>query len=287
MSPRASIIIPAHNESAVIGRSLELLLRDAADGEFDIIVVCNGCTDDTFAVASNFAPRVRVENLSTPGKTGALNRGDEIATTFPRVYLDADIDLSTDHVRRLIATLDTPEPRVAAPKSHMHTGDRPWFIRSFYRAWQRTEFMQSNAVGNGVYAMNAAGRARFDTFPNITADDLFVYALFSQDERICPKDVKAGLHTPMRLADLFRVRRRVYYGNAEMARTENAPADPSNSRNSAVSLLRASKTPKELFDAVVYLGVNTAAKVSAKRQLRSKRPPAWDRDLSSRETVRS
>ncbi|MBO0838909.1 MAG: glycosyltransferase, partial [Actinobacteria bacterium] len=52
----ASIIIPACNESRVIKRLLSRLVCSARDGEFEIIVVANGCTDDTAEIACSFGP---------------------------------------------------------------------------------------------------------------------------------------------------------------------------------------------------------------------------------------
>lgn len=40
-----SIIIPAHNEQAVIRRCLTALLSGAAPGELEVIVVCNAYSD--------------------------------------------------------------------------------------------------------------------------------------------------------------------------------------------------------------------------------------------------
>ncbi|MYT19449.1 glycosyltransferase, partial [Streptomyces sp. SID7760] len=79
-----SIVIPAHNEGRVIGRLLDALLADAPASGPDIVVVCNGCTDDTAAVAGARGPRVRVVEIPTPSKHTALRVGDEHARGFPR-----------------------------------------------------------------------------------------------------------------------------------------------------------------------------------------------------------
>ncbi|MGW3138555.1 glycosyltransferase, partial [Streptomyces sp. NPDC001139] len=56
-----SIVIPAHNEAPVLGRLLDALLADSLSADDpDIVVVCNGCTDDTASVAAARGPRVRV-----------------------------------------------------------------------------------------------------------------------------------------------------------------------------------------------------------------------------------
>src|SRR3954470_21776937 len=88
--PRASVVIPAHNEAALIGDCLRVLLEDADAGEFEVVVVCNGCTDDTAGIAADFAGSTVIE-VDAASKIAALNTGDEVATTFPRIYLDADV----------------------------------------------------------------------------------------------------------------------------------------------------------------------------------------------------
>lgn len=67
-----SIVIPAHNEGQVIGRLLDSLLAGPAEDETDIVVVCNGCTDDTAQIAAARGPRVRVVDIPTPSKHAAL-----------------------------------------------------------------------------------------------------------------------------------------------------------------------------------------------------------------------
>src|SRR3954462_6356852 len=94
-----SVIIPAHNEANVIERTLSELMSGAHPNELEVIVVCNGCTDDTATRARNagtgyaakHAINFQVIDTPTPGKINALNLGDKAATAFPRLYIDADI----------------------------------------------------------------------------------------------------------------------------------------------------------------------------------------------------
>ena len=53
--PTASVVIPAHDEAQVIGRTLRGVLDRTAAGRLEVVVVCNGCTDDTAEVARRFA----------------------------------------------------------------------------------------------------------------------------------------------------------------------------------------------------------------------------------------
>jgi glycosyltransferase involved in cell wall biosynthesis len=110
-----TIVIPAHNEGRVIRRLLEQLINGADPGEMDIIVVANGCTDDTAEVAASFGPAVRVLTLPAACKQKALIAGDRAAAGFPRIYLDADLELRADDVRALAAALSQPGVLAAAP----------------------------------------------------------------------------------------------------------------------------------------------------------------------------
>ena len=115
-----SIVIPAFNEEAVVGRLLDGILRDAGRTEFLVIVVCNGCTDNTAAVAAQRG--ALVVEVPEPSKVAALDAGDRCAGgVFPRLYLDADIVLSADDVRKVARILTDDIPLVAAPRLEVET----------------------------------------------------------------------------------------------------------------------------------------------------------------------
>src|SRR6478735_2382051 len=46
-----SVVIPAHNEAQVIEPNLRALLAGVEPGAFEVVVVCNGCTDATADIA--------------------------------------------------------------------------------------------------------------------------------------------------------------------------------------------------------------------------------------------
>jgi glycosyltransferase involved in cell wall biosynthesis len=96
--PSLLILIPAYNEEARI----EPVLRDYAQffeknysGKFQIIVVLNGCTDNTFGVVQKVAaefPAIRALEFKAPiGKGGALIEGLKLASESDFIgYVDAD-----------------------------------------------------------------------------------------------------------------------------------------------------------------------------------------------------
>jgi glycosyltransferase involved in cell wall biosynthesis len=291
-----SIVIAAHNEAAVIGRCLDALLADATPGELDIIVVANGCSDDTAAVAAT-RPGVRVLELAAAGKPGALNAGDRVAVGFPRVYLDADIVVSAAGVRRVVAALRQPVPGVAenepanarpvlaaVPRRLLDVSGRPLVVRAFFAINGRLPVYRDGLFGRGMIALSAEGRARFDDFPELVADDLFLDSLFTATEKREIDTVAARIATPRRTADLLRRLIRVRQGNAAMRAAAASGEVAARVRPAArLSWLRDVVLPRPWLvpAALCYVGITGVAAVAARRAAREDRP-GWGRDESSR-----
>lgn len=271
-----SIVIPAHNEEAVIGRCLAGFLPELA--EADVVVVPNGCTDRTAAVAASFG--VTVVDVSAAGKATALNAGDAATAVLPRIYLDADIVVDAATLRALASALAVDRPLVAAPRVHFVLDDRPWAVRAFYAAYTQLPYVNEGLTGLGIFGLSAAGRARFAEFPQVTADDLFVQRLFSPSERVVLTDAQFDVQTPRTLRALIAVRTRTAFGSAELARTEPAGTDAAPSTRATVQALGrlVVKQPALLPSAAVYIGVTLAARVRARRRAAQ----SWQRDTTTR-----
>src|SRR5688500_11834554 len=97
-----SIIIPAHNEAAVVARTLNSILGNRIDRPLQIVVVANGCTDQTANVVRGFGDKVELVETPVGNKTHALNLGDRVARYDLRAYLDADIELSDNALQAVI-----------------------------------------------------------------------------------------------------------------------------------------------------------------------------------------
>lgn len=97
---RASIIIPAYNAQRTLAECLTACLaQDYPD--FEVIVVDDGSTDSTGAVARHF-DRVRYHRQSNGGPASARNTGARLATGEILVYTDADCIPQADWLRQLI-----------------------------------------------------------------------------------------------------------------------------------------------------------------------------------------
>ncbi len=108
-----SIVIPAYNEAARIRPTLEeyasYFTEPYGDG-FEIVVVLNGCTDDTRAVVESVtqkAPQVRLIEFARPlGKGGAVWEGFAAARGARLAFADADNMVRAPETQRLINALD-------------------------------------------------------------------------------------------------------------------------------------------------------------------------------------
>ena len=280
-SPRLSVVVPAHQEEAVIGRCLDALAAQVSPGEAEVVVVANGCTDRTAVVAREHPSRPRVVELATGSKSAALNVGDASVSAFPRVYLDADIVLGPGAVAALVDVLAAGAVCAAAPTPRFETAGRPWLVRAYYRAWQRLPFLNDEPIGNGVYALSGQGRGRFTDFPKIIADDLYVLRLFTRGERRAVRDVHFVVEAPRRVRDLLGVRTRAYLGAAELtAWSGGRLAGEQGARSRSAG--RLVQTPADVPDALAFCLVSLIAAARAGRRLRRGDTATWDRDGSTR-----
>jgi glycosyltransferase involved in cell wall biosynthesis len=91
MTPAISVILPVHNRADVLGRAIQSVL-DQTLNEWELILVDDGSTDDSVAVAKSFAdPRIRIIELDTNrGGNAARNAGVRAATAPLIAFLDSD-----------------------------------------------------------------------------------------------------------------------------------------------------------------------------------------------------
>ncbi|MEU4339404.1 glycosyltransferase family 2 protein [Micromonospora lupini] len=271
-----SVVIAAHNEARVIGGCLDALLTDAGPDELDIVVVANGCTDDTALVAAQ-RPEVRVIEVAEAGKANALNVGDAAARGFPRIYLDADVVLSPGALRRMAATLtegDSP-PLAVMPRRQMVTSGRPAAVHAYYAINTRLPIFADALFGRGAIGISEAGHRRFDQFPEQIADDLFLDSQFSSQEKQEVGDATSYVQAPRRTRDLLRTLARVRAGNTMLrASHDGVRASVPSSWLRDVVLPRPWLVPA----ATVYVAITVAAALRARRHPRD----GWGRDDSTR-----
>lgn len=220
MEYKGSFIIPAFNEELRIRGLLGTLTEPTLINHCAIFVVCNGCTDRTSEVAQEYEG-VTVVEIQNVGKHFALNEGDRLAgEIFPRFYCDADFQIDTESVDRMIEFLSVDDVVVGGPHATFEYAHRPWGVKKFYEARATIPFLanwfDANLMGRAVYGTSRVARSRFGEFPRLRADDAFFYAQFASSEKYEIPGAAVTIATPHSLRELVRNEVRVFKGNREL-----------------------------------------------------------------------
>lgn len=276
-----SVVIPACNEETLIGRCLDALLADSDPGEFEIVVVCNGCTDNTAGVARSFGRSVSVIETPVPSKVRALNLGDQVATTFPRLYVDADVELSTVSARSLVRVLEAGT-LAASPTLCLDISGSGLIVRSYLRIWEQLPVIRNGLVGRGVYGLSAAGRRRFGKFPDVVGDDYFVHKLFAGGERVVVADAVSVVRSPRRVRDLIQRKTRSFAGIIEAQAHLRSTSIEGGTETEWLEVI--ANDYRRLIDVPAYIGISLTAKIMARRKVGQGRTSEWNRDQSTRKS---
>lgn len=126
--PPVSVVVPAYNEEKLIeGTVLSLLAMDYPS--FEIIIVDDGSTDQTRAVASRLvgsyrdgAVEVKLVEKSNGGKATALNAGIQVSRYDFLLNVDGDSQLSPNTLRKTIRHF--VEPRLGAIAGNVKVSNR-------------------------------------------------------------------------------------------------------------------------------------------------------------------
>lgn len=279
-----SIVIPAHNESQALGRLLGQLVPYQWDNKFDIVVVANGCTDATAEVAASYGPPVRVLSIPVASKAEALAAGNLVAKGFPRLYVDADVELRAKDVDALAKVLALPGVFCAAPRRHHVMAGRSRLVRWYYEVWAKLPEVQRGLFGRGVVGVSAEGYLRIAELPPLLADDLAASLAFSPEERIIVPNARVVIHPPRTLADLLRIRTRAAMGVNQIEQTDRAPRSTARTRLPDLLLLIC-RNPRLAPHVTLYMMVAMLAKHKARRLTARMGYVAWLRDNSSRESA--
>lgn len=106
MNPFFSIVIPAHNEENRLPGTLEQIFQFLSRQSFtyEVIVVENGSSDSTLAIAKEFASRHQnlIVMQSEKGKGAAVQRGMLAATGEYRFMCDADLSMPVEEIVKFI-----------------------------------------------------------------------------------------------------------------------------------------------------------------------------------------
>lgn len=277
-NPICSVIIPAYNEADTIATTLRSLLRGMRENEFDVIVVCNGCIDNTAEVARMVAPQAHVLDLQVASKTSALNTGLAVAKNAPVVFLDADIKTDAEAVRSLVQFIHDEKVGLVYGNAYFNTEHCSMPVRAFYKTWQQNPYFDRRKMG-GFFAVSAEGLNRLGQLPETTNDDEYVRRKLADQSafvEVAPYVVEA----PRTLENLTKVRSRVYRGNSELSGVGAELCKTAKWQNTSLFIKRIAARPDLWAGALIFASVAVIAHF--RNLVSGHKNKSWEQDRSTR-----
>jgi glycosyltransferase involved in cell wall biosynthesis len=155
-----SVVIPVHNCARYLGEAIESVLTQGGPADVEVIVVDDGSTDDSAAVARSYGPRVTCHSEpESRGPGAARNRGVAMARGEFVAFLDADDVWSASKLTRQLAVMR------AKPRADLSFGAVRHFISPELDPETAARFHCPDELQRGYVA--SAMLARRDAFDRV------------------------------------------------------------------------------------------------------------------------
>ena len=165
--PRISVVVPIYNVERYLDECLLSLSAQTA-GDLEVVMVDDGATDGSAAIAEHHAerdPRLRLVRQSNHGLGHARNTGVQAATGDFLTFVDSDDRLPADALELLLGSLDRTGSDFATGNIHRFTEARTWpapFLRkTFLRRRPRTHVSRFHWLLSDRMAQNKLWRRSF------------------------------------------------------------------------------------------------------------------------------
>jgi hypothetical protein len=222
-----------------------------------------------------------VVSTSIASKSHALQLGDTHSRGFPRLYVDADVELRPEDARALARELDEPGVLAVAPRRVHMLDERPLAVRWYYDVWERLPVVRDGLFGRGVFGVDEGGHRRLATMPQAMSDDLIASVAFDTSERRVVADARVVVHTPRTVRDLIRTRVRALTGTVQLERQlPETVAEARTTRGDLLAIVR--RRPAMAARMVVFLAITALVRLKARQAIRAGDFTTWLRDDSSR-----
>jgi glycosyltransferase involved in cell wall biosynthesis len=172
--PTLTVIIPAYNEEDVIAEKLEnTLAAEYPRDRLEVIVASDGSDDRTNERVQDFGDGVRLLDLPRAGKNAALNEAAAAAQGAIIAFTDADVKLTEDAFRRLVAPF--ADPSVGGVAGERRHGDlsRRGRLNAGKRTMRRL-LSRSGSLTSAEGQLHALRRELFRPIPRGVLDDFWI-----------------------------------------------------------------------------------------------------------------
>ena len=231
---KVSVVIPAYNEEKSIASSIQSLLSQDY-GNYELVVVDDGSTDDTLKVAKRFeGSKVRVIHQENLGKAEALNTGIRSSTGTVVLTVDADTRLNKGALSAL-ARRFASDPKLGALSGNVKV-DRPKGLLQRLQEAEYTAGIGLNRKGQSMLSSVMIVPGPIAAFRKDVAEQVSYFSplTFAEDFDITLAILREGYKVeyedraiaytmaPRGVEDLLKQRRRWYRGMMQvLARHED------------------------------------------------------------------
>lgn len=137
-SPRFSVTIPAYNAEATLAETIRSVQAQTFS-DWEIVIANDGSTDDTRALADEFAaadPRIRVISQENRGSGGAYNTAVRNARAELLVMLSADDLIMPEHLATMDALIaENPDASIFTVGGWYEYDDGTRELSRLHEAW--------------------------------------------------------------------------------------------------------------------------------------------------------
>lgn len=171
MTPILSVVVPAHRSPQALARCIEALrASELSGGDWELVVVDDGSEDSATADAASAADRVVTLAAPPSGPARARNAGVAEARGQLVAFVDADVLVHPDALRRLLRAFD--EPGVGAAFGSYDDEPEARGIVAQYRNLLHHRVHQRNAgdVESFWAGLGAVRRTAFEQVGGFDAD---------------------------------------------------------------------------------------------------------------------
>lgn len=223
--PSLSFVIPVHNGAAFLAAKLDSILAlDYPRELMEILVVSDGSTDASDAIAQGFATR-GVQWLRVPkgGKPAALNAAVPLTHHEILVLTDVRQVLAPESARKLVANFADPKVGVVSGDLLIRQGNLEETTVGAYWRYERRIRAQLSRLDSTMGASGAFYALRRELFrqmpDDLLLDDMYLpMGAFLSGYRIVVEPEALAFDLPTSLNTEFRRKVRTLAGNYQLLR---------------------------------------------------------------------
>jgi len=222
--PTVSVIIPVHNGCRFVKKKLESVLAlDYPRELLEVIVVADGCTDETETLVQRFRHGpLRLISIPRSGKPAALNAGVSCASGEVLLMTDVRQQLHPESLRKMAACFEDSEVGVVSGTLVFREGTSQdeADIRLYWRyeSWIREKLSEIDSMFGATGPFYAIRRNLFVPLPDdILLDDVYLPMMaFLRGYRLIVEPAARATDYPMTSAREFGRKVRTLGGNYQL-----------------------------------------------------------------------